>query len=861
MSVRLKRMAKSKAFFCVSVALLMLAARLFFFDYQEYFKLRDVPSYDMYQGAAYFTTSMHSMRTSGDLAWWNPIDQNNGYAQYYQSFFAPLAPTTGHIVFIVWAQMIYLLSLINVSIPEYYQYLIVNYALLPFLYFVALAAFLSLIFRRRATIFFIMTAFTFSFVGWVNNTWFYFQEPFTMILLLGAAIAYLKRPTPQRLGWLLIAILIQLTSFNYWTVFNFWFMLIVLSTYAWLHPHQLRGAWLKTRSHVQAHPRLAAFLGVLITATMVIWVITLGSVIGQQSGNYERTLLKLYEYTFEVENLQVESAYNYSVQLFNPQATQASTYLGAFLIPLLALLPFYRWRRLEKWWFVSGIGALMIAFAPPLMLRIWDIIPFMDRVRHFFLLYPIYWKFSLVLLAGASLEIVLSDRLSPQERRSATRLMVGLMGIAGLVLLGFDGLLQPFTITDRAYVAVVVLIASLLIYRLLVDTQLKNRQLMASMLLILAFTDLSHQFWTFRHVESDIQIRWQEAYHNPKPPLPNDITEALAKSWQPLNPASPSDAFGNMPMTSDLWPNTYFVWHKFVFEVLDTGISQMRGPRLSFHTEFDPIPATDEILDHADDVPTILWLHHAAEGSTISRLEIGDNWHILESGMQSGEVYRWVENDAEFTITNDPTTPDQLRLEVEPGPGVEHQPFTLELRTSDEAVIGQVMVTNRQWVEFDLPPSENAVYHLHIEDGGTLTTNGDTRVLNFRVMDVGLDSRPGYNFLSNGHARPFNFEWGDFDYNTLAFSVDVAQSGWLALGQIYDPLWVITIDGEEVHGERANLLQTAIPIEVGQHEVRLEYRPLTRKLYWPASALLELTIAAIFVGLVLSGKPQKLSRR
>ncbi len=861
MSVRLKRVMKSQAFFCLSVALLMVAARLFFFDYDQYFRLKNIPSDDMYQGASFFATSMHSMRISGDIAWWNPIDYNNGYAQYYQSFFAPLAPTTGHIVFIVWAQFIYLLKLLNISIPEYHQYLIVNYMVLPFLYFAALTHFVSLLFQRRVTQLLIVTVCTFSYVGWINSAWFYFQEPFTMILVLGAIIAYLKRPTPQRLGWLLLAGLIQLTSLNYWAVFNIWFMLIVLGTYIWLHPHQLRHAWLETRKTIQTHRLLAVLLGLLVILTALAWAVTIGSIFMQQSGNYERILLKLYEDVYQVDNLQIDQPDAYTMQLFNPNITVNSTYLGAFLIPLLALLPIYRWRRLEKWWLVAAVGTLMISFAPPLMLRVWELVPFMDRIRHFFLFYPLYWKFSLILLAGASLDTLLSKRLSPQEKRRATGVMAALMGGAALVILGFDNLLQSYNGPDRAYVSIVVLVTSLLLYRLLIDSRPQNQQLIVTLLLILAFTDLSRHYWGFRHLESITESRWQEKYDNPKPPFPAEVTRALSRTWSPLNPAKPYEAFYNMPMSNDFWPNTYYVWHNAIFDVFESGID-MSGPRLSFHTEFDQIPPTDQLAEHAADATTMLWLEHPATGSSISQLEIGDYWHAIESGLQSGEVYRWVENNPEITVTTDPTiSAERLRLEIEPGPGVENQPFTLELRTSDEEVIGQVTVTDRQWVEFDLPPSENAVYHLHIEGGGTLTTNGDTRILNFRVMYVGLASRPGYNFLSNGHARPFTFEWENFDYNSLAFSVDIMQAGWLSLGQIYDSLWVITIDGHEVEGEQANLIRTAIPIEAGQHKVRLEYRPLTRKLYWPASFLLEFTLVAIFIGLILARKPKKLPRR
>ena len=51
-----------------------------------------VPNHDMSQGFAFFATSAQSLRLTGEIAWWNPIALS-GYAQYYQSFLSPLAPT------------------------------------------------------------------------------------------------------------------------------------------------------------------------------------------------------------------------------------------------------------------------------------------------------------------------------------------------------------------------------------------------------------------------------------------------------------------------------------------------------------------------------------------------------------------------------------------------------------------------------------------------------------------------------------------------------------------------------------------------------------------------------------------------
>src|SRR6188768_1485728 len=135
--------------FLFAVAASMLLLRLVIFDFTEFFERRSIPSHDLYQGAGLFCPNMHSMRISGDLAWWNPVGEQGGYAQCYNAFLSPLAPTSGHIVTIVWAQLVRALSMVGVAIPEYLQYLIVNLALLPFLAYLAVAFLTTRLFKSR----------------------------------------------------------------------------------------------------------------------------------------------------------------------------------------------------------------------------------------------------------------------------------------------------------------------------------------------------------------------------------------------------------------------------------------------------------------------------------------------------------------------------------------------------------------------------------------------------------------------------------------------------------------------------------------------------------------------------------------
>ena len=141
--------AASNGRFLCGLAAGVLLLRLVIFDFGEYFERRALLNHDLSQGAGLFCPNMHSMRLSGDLAWWNPAGEYGGYAQYYNAFLSPLAPTNGHVVTIVWAQIIRLLACLGIAIPEYFQYLIVNLVILPFLAYLGLAYLASRLFRTR----------------------------------------------------------------------------------------------------------------------------------------------------------------------------------------------------------------------------------------------------------------------------------------------------------------------------------------------------------------------------------------------------------------------------------------------------------------------------------------------------------------------------------------------------------------------------------------------------------------------------------------------------------------------------------------------------------------------------------------
>jgi hypothetical protein len=376
-----RRVLQSKIGFCLFIAVMMVGMRLIIFDYDTFFKFHYIPNHDMYQGASFFATSMHSMRLSGDIAWWNPASFN-GYAQYYQSFLSPLAPTTGHIVFIVWAQGIRLLGSVGVAIPEYVQYLLINYVVFPFLAFFMLGCFLSLLFQRRSSIFLVLVVYTLSGIRVWNSSWFYFQEPFTLFLLLTAVFAVLKYPSHRTLLGLVGAGLVQFTSLNYWSLYNSWFIVVLVGSYCWIYPNQIKRMRLMVWSLFSHRGCLVLIVGISALMTISIWGMLIISV-SSEGKNYIRTetqsadssygKTKAYERVVELRR--------YTTELFNPDIYRAlqypvlneahsARYIGVFLLPLLAPFPFYRWRRLERWLTIATFGTLIIVLAPPFLLNL-----------------------------------------------------------------------------------------------------------------------------------------------------------------------------------------------------------------------------------------------------------------------------------------------------------------------------------------------------------------------------------------------------------------------------------------------------------------------------------------------------------
>lgn len=128
----------------------------------------------------------------------------------------------------------------------------------------------------------------------------------------------------------------------------------------------------------------------------------------------------------------------------------------------------------------------------------------------------------------------------------------------------------------------------------------------------------------------------------------------------------------------------------------------------------------------------------SATALSASNLRLGNNWYPYEAF--NAETFRWVNNDAEVMVTPSDNSIYQLILEVEPGPGLAVQPFTLFLQNEAGHPVVQTEVRGREIVRLTLPkltPDQSHLFRLHIEGGGLPTPN-DPRLLNFRVFQMNL---------------------------------------------------------------------------------------------------------------------------
>jgi hypothetical protein len=114
-------------------------------------------------------------------------------------------------------------------------------------------------------------------------------------------------------------------------------------------------------------------------------------------------------------------------------------------------------------------------------------------------------------------------------------------------------------------------------------------------------------------------------------------------------------------------------------------------------------------------------------------LRFGRGWYPVER--DEGLVYRWVSDDASLAVAAPPGAGQLLSLEVRPGPGVDHQPFTLQVQDHGGRTVAQGVIAGREIVHLLLPlrPGQTEYFRLRVLSGGRRIPS-DPRVLNFNVL-------------------------------------------------------------------------------------------------------------------------------
>lgn len=116
-----------------------------------------------------------------------------------------------------------------------------------------------------------------------------------------------------------------------------------------------------------------------------------------------------------------------------------------------------------------------------------------------------------------------------------------------------------------------------------------------------------------------------------------------------------------------------------------------------------------------------------------SNISFGRGWFAAET-WTGGDVFRWMEREAEIELAALDDAPRVLRLDVEPGPSAGAQPILLEIFAEHEKIDG-VWIENRCELHFPLNGNHTGVRRifLHVTGGG-LPVENDPRQLNLRAF-------------------------------------------------------------------------------------------------------------------------------
>jgi glycosyltransferase involved in cell wall biosynthesis len=122
-------------------------------------------------------------------------------------------------------------------------------------------------------------------------------------------------------------------------------------------------------------------------------------------------------------------------------------------------------------------------------------------------------------------------------------------------------------------------------------------------------------------------------------------------------------------------------------------------------------------------------------------LGLGKGWFWKE--VERSKPFRWFNNDAEIGIQPRGDAMRILAIDIEPGPGVNMGPTTLDVLDDAEAKVLSARLVNRRVVNIPLPPNDGMPMRLRLRVSDALQRrSSDSRSLNARVFGCGLYEAP-----------------------------------------------------------------------------------------------------------------------
>jgi hypothetical protein len=553
--------------FSFILSLILVVIKLVIYDYFEYFTLKSIPNHDLSESIGFFATNIHSMIISGEPAYWGPATPY-GFAQYFQSFLSGTVPTTHNIVFILWSQLMIVLKLFAIHIPEYFQYLAVNTIILPFLTYFFLALFIQSLFKHRLVTTFATIVYAYSNIGLWNSAWFLYQESMAFWFILFSFTNLIELTNLKNLSIFCVSLIVLGMSVNYWTIFYSWYYGIIFLTYIIIYKNRILSAVHKYKLVLKKSPLLVSTLEILTVMVIAIWFYLLFTIVKEQSDQYIRVAADSGNYQlWQVRNVILEIR-KVTTELFNPSLDRAiiyypiqnpmhnARYLGIFLIPLFLIALFITWQKTEKWLFITGCLLIPMLISSPFAYALWRITPYINRIRQAIYFYSYFWDITLLVYAATIFKRILTNN-------NTKRLKLPIYCIFGGNIIVFIYLLlnsHQFPANDPnffalSYGGLILFLSNICILKIV---RRESVAFFASLFVFIALLDLTKYYFEVNLIDKEFTKTYI-----PKAVISNETKKVLKLPWIIPHPNTLNGGISeNMPFTNHLWPdNTNYMQH------------------------------------------------------------------------------------------------------------------------------------------------------------------------------------------------------------------------------------------------------------------------------------------------------------